>query len=53
MDVKFAPDCIGDQVKAIVNSLNDGEVVLLENLRYHAEEEKNDPDICSTAGRTW
>lgn len=42
-DVKFAPDCIGDQVKAIVNSLKDGEVVLLENLRFHAEEEKNDP----------
>ncbi len=45
MDVKFAPDCIGDQVKAIVNSLKDGEVVLLENLRYHAEEEKNDPEF--------
>lgn len=43
MDVKFAPDCIGDQVKAIVNSLKDGEVVLLENLRFHSEEEKNDP----------
>lgn len=42
-DVKFAPDCIGGQVKAIVNSLKDGEVVLLENLRFHAEEEKNDP----------
>ena len=42
-DVKFAPDCVGDQVKAIVNSLKDGEVVLLENLRFHSEEEKNDP----------
>lgn len=42
MDVKFAPDCIGDQVEAIVNSLKDGEVLLLENLRFHAEEEKND-----------
>lgn len=42
-DVKFAPDCIGDQVKAIVNSLKDGEVLLLENLRFHPEEEKNDP----------
>ena len=45
MDVKFAPDCIGDQVKAIVNSLKDGEVLLLENLRFHAQEEKNDPDF--------
>lgn len=44
-DVKFAPDCIGDQVKAIVNSLKDGEVVLLENLRFHAEEEKNNPEF--------
>ncbi|NMB81376.1 MAG: phosphoglycerate kinase [Ignavibacteria bacterium] len=42
MDVKFAPDCISDQVKAIVNSLKDGEVLLLENLRFHPEEEKND-----------
>lgn len=42
MDVKFAPDCIGDQVKTIVNSLKDGEVLLLENLRFHPEEEKND-----------
>jgi len=43
MDVKFAPDCVGEQVKAIVNSLKEGEVLLLENLRFHAEEEKNDP----------
>lgn len=42
-DVKFAPDCIGDQVKAIVNSMMDGDVLLLENLRFHSEEEKNDP----------
>lgn len=45
MDVKFAPDCIGDQVKAIVNSLKNGEVLLLENLRFHPEEEKNDPEF--------
>ncbi len=42
-DVKFAPDCIGDQVKAIVNSLINGDVLLLENLRFHPEEEKNTP----------
>ncbi len=45
MDVKFAPDCIGDQVKAIVASMNDGEVLLLENLRFHPEEEKNVPEF--------
>ena len=42
-DVKFASDCIGEQVKAIVNSLANGDVLLLENLRFHPEEEKNDP----------
>lgn len=45
MDVKFAPDCIGDQVKAIVGSMNNGEVLLLENLRFHPEEEKNAPEF--------
>ncbi len=47
MDVKFAPDCVGDQVKTIVNSLKDGEVLLLENLRFHAEEEKNVPEFAA------
>ncbi|PKL82830.1 MAG: phosphoglycerate kinase [Ignavibacteriae bacterium HGW-Ignavibacteriae-3] len=45
MDVKFAVDCIGDQVKTIVQSMNDGEVLLLENLRFHPEEEKNVPEF--------
>lgn len=44
-EVKFAPDCVGEQVKAIVNSMKDGEVVLLENLRFHAEEEKNEENF--------
>jgi len=44
-DVKFATDCIGEDVKALVNSLKDGEVCLLENLRYHKEEEKNVPEF--------
>ncbi|MFH0736265.1 MAG: phosphoglycerate kinase [bacterium] len=44
-EVRFAQDCIGDNVKEIVNSLKDGEVALLENLRYHAEEEKNVPEF--------
>ncbi|RJP62505.1 MAG: phosphoglycerate kinase [Ignavibacteriales bacterium] len=39
--VKFAPDCVGEQVKSIVDTMEDGEVLLLENLRFHAEEEKN------------
>lgn len=43
--VIFANDCIGDEVKKTASSLNAGDVLLLENLRYHAEEEKNDSDF--------
>lgn len=43
--VGFADDCIGENVKNIVNKMNDGEVLLLENLRFHSEEEKNNPDF--------
>lgn len=44
-DVIFAPDCIGSQVESIVLKMKDGDVVLLENLRYHPEEEKNDEEF--------
>src|SRR5256886_11097232 len=40
--VAFAEDCIGEAAKAKVDALRDGDVLLLENLRFHAEEEKND-----------
>jgi phosphoglycerate kinase len=40
--VKLAPDCVGPEVEAMVGSLRPGEVMLLENLRFHPEEEKND-----------
>jgi phosphoglycerate kinase len=40
--VEMPEDCIGDEADAYVNSMKDGEVVLLENLRFHKEEEKND-----------
>jgi phosphoglycerate kinase len=40
--VRMAPDCIGPQVSAMVAGLAPGEVLLLENLRFHPEEEKND-----------
>ena len=42
-EVSLAPDCIGDEVENQVNSMSDGEVLLLENLRYHQGETKNDP----------
>ena len=41
-DVKLAPDCVGQEVKALVNSMKDGEVVLLENLRFYKEESECD-----------
>lgn len=41
-EIKMAPDCVGDEVKTIINYMSQGEVVLLENLRFHPEEEKND-----------
>lgn len=44
-EVLFAPDCIGPQVEKFVSKMKDGDVLLLENLRYHAEEEKNDEDF--------
>jgi len=42
-DVQFAPDCIGPDVEARVAALADGDVLVLENLRFHPGEEKNDP----------
>lgn len=41
--VAFAEDCIGEKAAVVVNNLKNGDVALLENLRFHNEEEKNDP----------
>ncbi len=41
-EVLFAPDCVGPQVEQMVAKMKEGDVLLLENLRFHAEEEKND-----------
>lgn len=41
-NVAMAPDCIGEATEKMVAALGDGEVILLENLRFHAEEERND-----------
>ncbi len=40
--VAFVPDCIGPEVETVANELQDGAVLLLENLRYYKEEKKND-----------
>ncbi len=45
--IEFADDCIGGPVEAAVHQLVDGEVILLENLRYYEEETQNDPDFAS------
>ena len=44
-DVQFASDCIGADVIKIVGKMNDGDILLLENLRFHVEETNNDPDF--------
>jgi phosphoglycerate kinase len=41
--VHFIRDCVGDEVKRTIDAVKPGEVAVLENLRYHAGEEKNDP----------
>jgi 3-phosphoglycerate kinase len=41
--VTFVPDCIGDRVKVAVKNAKSGDVMLLENLRFHPQEESNDP----------
>lgn len=43
--VAFAEDCVGDAAATVVDSLKPGEIALLENLRFHPEEEKNDPEF--------
>jgi len=44
-DVAVAPDCIGDEVAKMVDGMSDGEVLVLENLRFHAGETENDPEF--------
>ncbi|HWB33026.1 MAG TPA: phosphoglycerate kinase [Acidobacteriaceae bacterium] len=42
-NVAFSPDCVGDIAEEMANQLESGQTLLLENLRFHAEEEANDP----------
>jgi phosphoglycerate kinase len=50
-DVAMADDCIGPAVEKQAAALKEGQVLLLENLRYHAEEEKNDPAFAQALAR--
>jgi phosphoglycerate kinase len=43
--VPLAPDCVGPEVEKMVQAMKDGDVLLLENVRFHPEEEKNDPEF--------
>ena len=43
--VRMAPDCVGVQVSSMVGEMSDGDVLLLENVRFHAGETNNDPDF--------
>ena len=49
--VAFAPDCVGSEVETMVNNMKDGEILLLENLRFHKEEEKNDEEFSKSLAR--
>lgn len=50
-EVIFAPDCVGSQVESMVAKMKNGDVMLLENLRYHIEEEKNDPAFAKSLAK--
>lgn len=44
-EVKLAPDCIGDEVRAMIDDMKPGDVLMLENVRFYPGEEKNDEDF--------
>jgi phosphoglycerate kinase len=47
IEVKMAPDCVGPEVEKLAQALKPGEVIMLENTRFHPEEEKNDMDLAT------
>ena len=49
--VRLAADCVGAGTEALAQALAPGEVLLLENLRFHAEEEANDPAFAQALAR--
>jgi phosphoglycerate kinase len=49
--VILAPDCVGQEVETLVNGMQNGDVVLLENLRFHKAETKNETDFCKELGK--
>ncbi len=51
LPVTLAPDCVGDATERLVAATKPGDVVVLENLRFHPEEEKNDPAFAQALAR--
>jgi phosphoglycerate kinase len=49
--VRLAPDCVGEETEKLVSQLRDGDILLLENLRFHKEETKNDPAFAKKVAR--
>ncbi len=49
--VVFVPDCVGDAAASVIDGLGDGEVALLENLRFHPGEEANDPAFAAALAK--
>lgn len=49
--IAFAKDCVGEEAGKVIAGLKDGDVALLENLRFHAEEEKNEPGFVQELAR--
>jgi phosphoglycerate kinase len=47
LNVAFSPDCVGEVASELAHQLESGQILLLENLRFHAEEEANDPQFSS------
>jgi phosphoglycerate kinase len=51
LPVSTAPDCVGEEVESKVRALKDGDILFLENLRFHPEEEDDDPDFARKLAR--
>ncbi len=50
-EIKLAPECVGPEVEKMIQAMNPGDIILLENLRFHKEEEKNDPTFAQGLAR--
>ncbi len=50
-EIPLAPDCVGEDTEKAVAAMNEGDILLLENLRFHAEEEANDPGFAAQVAK--